>query len=352
MQQFIRAHACVFMLAVTLGGISASRPALAAAAAPDAGEAMFWQSTEKIGTPAAYRAYLERYPNGFFAPLARAATSGGVNAPSSAAPAAADPRSPAGGALTPFNETTSSGSVTFAIGEAFEGPAAITVGWLGARKQLVLPRGHWMALAANDTMADAIYGLAPGGSVRVKWTTVVFGRFEGPRLVALLRARFTAEKNKPITWGDGHCDAAGRVHLKAVPTAAASVWRDECLALAATGDPLAAQDPAMQEAVESLRRLGARVEHGTAMLTSIGFGDKQRGALRLSRYDWPAHVLGVDSGVLRAWQPGALEADAGRAAYVERLWAWAQSYREAAREGYLNSIETATVADFEPASAR
>jgi hypothetical protein len=53
---------------------------LAAGLAPDATDLMFWQSAERLATPAAYHAYLSRYPAGFFAPLALAAIAKGTPA--------------------------------------------------------------------------------------------------------------------------------------------------------------------------------------------------------------------------------------------------------------------------------
>ena len=44
-----------------------------AQAGPGAVEADYWRSTEKLGTPDAYRAYLAAFPQGFYARLAHVA---------------------------------------------------------------------------------------------------------------------------------------------------------------------------------------------------------------------------------------------------------------------------------------
>jgi hypothetical protein len=68
-----------------LGGLALGL-LLIAAQAVDPAELAFWQSVSKSNSPAEYRAYLEVYPDGVFAPLARV-RAGAADAP--AAPAAA-----------------------------------------------------------------------------------------------------------------------------------------------------------------------------------------------------------------------------------------------------------------------
>ncbi len=74
-----------FVFALLLGGMS-PHPVIRAAA-PDAGEMAFWRAVSAHHDPAEYRAYLDAYPNGVFAPLARLRADAGRAAAPKAAPA-------------------------------------------------------------------------------------------------------------------------------------------------------------------------------------------------------------------------------------------------------------------------
>ena len=88
-------------------------PPAATAAPPrdDRAEILFWESVRSSGTPADYRAYLERFPNGTFAPLARARLAAPQPAPTALAalapvpvpqaPPAPAPPQPAAAAVRP-----------------------------------------------------------------------------------------------------------------------------------------------------------------------------------------------------------------------------------------------------------
>lgn len=140
-------------------------------------ELEFWRSVERMGTADAYQAYLEAYPNGRFAPLARVAARRLTPVPS-ATPAV--PATPATAALpAPIAATKpvvisapsissdnrlpvlqqqiqQSGGAAFAVGERMRGPGVITIGRLGARKQVPIPEGEWTLIAAVDHEADSL----------------------------------------------------------------------------------------------------------------------------------------------------------------------------------------------------
>jgi hypothetical protein len=79
------------ILAMTLFGFVVLASGPAARAAADPAEIAFWQSAEASKDPQEYRLYLQAYPNGVFAPLAR------LRLESAAAPVAPIPLPPVGG---------------------------------------------------------------------------------------------------------------------------------------------------------------------------------------------------------------------------------------------------------------
>lgn len=355
----VRCAAVSFACLAAIGAAVANPPpyavALAAEPAPDATESMFWQSTERLATPAAYHAYLARYPSGFFAPLALAAIAKGAPAPS--ARANDETRSQAlvtgesRSRLAPFSEEPDTGAVSFRLGEEVVGPRALTVGSLGARKQLVLPAGRWIALAARD---DAVYLPASSvslGSTRVRLTTVAFGKFVGSRLTSLLRFNFSSQKvAATVSWSSVEgCESGGDFKLQSYRPAASS-YRSECRSLAFESKPLADDSMATAETRSSLARLGARLE-GAALVSSLTFTETRRGYLGIVRMDWPGAWLGDEPRPARAWRRENL--DAQREAFVSQLWAWSQTYRDAANIGYANdsSDDDKGLRDFAPIAA-
>lgn len=163
----------------------------------------FWKSTERIDTPAAYSAYLETFPNGRFAALARAAMGKG-QAPVSKEPAPVPKEQPLGqinsvvptvakleprAKLATYSEETNTGSVDLRAGDKLNGPITLMVGGLGAKKQILIPKGEWVVLAATDY--DKIASIIPltGGASpnqRVRLTTVALAQFDGERAASLI----------------------------------------------------------------------------------------------------------------------------------------------------------------------
>jgi len=174
---FRRALACAALLA----GVSLA----AWGQAPDAVELEFWKSADRIGTEAAYSAYLARYPSGAFAPLAKAAIDRlkPAAAPSIAAPAAA--AAAAGGKAAPratlssYSGDVDTGAGGFQVGDRFYGPGTIDVGRVGSRKQILIPKGEWVGLAAVDRSV-------PHGTASVLMVSAALGQFDGKRLRSLL----------------------------------------------------------------------------------------------------------------------------------------------------------------------
>ena len=342
-------------VAAALALIVAHGGAAAADAGPDATEQMFWQSTERLATPEAYRGYLGRYPNGFFAPLATAAINKGVASTqaSTSTPLTSVARAVPGqgGTLSSFTEPSSSGAVSFGIGDVFSGPTAIGVGWLGAKKKLVLPAGQWIALAVQDARVEIQTVPSLTNTTRALLTTASFGRFAGNRLVSLMIFRFSAQKVTATGWSavDG-CEHPGTVKLQS-SRPSRSAWRDECAAQAFNPTPLGDTLPATVELHRSLSRLGATVS-GPAIVSTWSYSEKQRGLLVINRYDWPGPMLGNEGQALRDWTP---ENQVGeRQAYAGRLWKWAQDYAPYASGGFDNDSfdDGRALADFTPFASK
>jgi hypothetical protein len=104
-------------------------------------------------------------------------------------------------AQAPYRADTNSGAVTFRVGDVFRGPGPITVGYLGAKKQLLLPNGDWRVLAAVDYNSRH--------TSPMPLTSVAFGQFDGPRLRSLLVTTSTRRPGKASnTWNElSHCQA-------------------------------------------------------------------------------------------------------------------------------------------------
>lgn len=339
-------------LAVALPAQAQAQAEMPPAAAPSAAESEFWRSAERIGTPDAYRAFLSAFPSGLFAPMARAALAKGAAASpvllpgaggaGQGAPAAAVlPSSPlgtlgVGGRLQPLSrEAENSGIVTFRLGDRFAGPGALMVGRFGAKKQLLLPAGDWVVLAAVDSkttqnvnVTSHLMRMDP-----VDVGTIVFGRFVGSRLVSLLRFTMNGRQVVVPTWSDlADCEAGGALRLR-FDKGTRQRTRDECIALRSSAEPLAGSDPEQAELKASLAALGA-VVRGAGLVSTFSFGDRSYGYLGVSRIDWPGHWLGAPADDARAWTPEALAVAPAQRAYVDALAGWGAAYREAAREGY------------------
>lgn len=161
-------------------------PLLALAqAAPQ--ELEFWRSAQRIDTVEAYEAYLAAYPNGAFAALARAAARKSAPVPG---PAPSTARAVDFGVSTPPSRRVvgeaATGAVAFTVGDSFTGPGVVTVGWLGSKRQLVLPPGHWLVLAAYDYRTTE--------TLPAPMTALAFGLLQGTRVRSVLAATFNRQQ--------------------------------------------------------------------------------------------------------------------------------------------------------------
>ncbi len=316
-------------------------------------ELEYWRSVQRIDTPSAYRAYLDAYPKGAFAALAKMKTEAASATPAKPAevPAAATPTpttapttAPAvakpAGSLRSFSQPLeNSGEFSFNLGDRLNGPGVLTVGSLGAKKQIVLPGGEWVVLAAVDTKSVQSSGVLnnPRANV-VALTTLVAAKFSGNRLMSLMRVTSTRLIAKAATWTDlDDCDPrAGTVSLQ--HKRSRDGLRDECQSIQVDGDPLAKPFAASEESKTSLDKLGASVS-GAALVSSFVVSDSRSGYLGVARIDWPGAVLGATAERASAWRPEAIETNPAHAAYLKGLSAWAQSYRTLTLDGFTRRFE-------------
>lgn len=335
-------------------------------------ELAFWDAIKTSRAKADYDAYLQQYPKGHFAPLARAriaqlagevvaaappttgpaprpAMSQAVEPPQVdvAKPASKDgskpltpARPPEVAAISPappaaskpastsksFSEAApNSSAIGFKLGDRFYGPGVLTVGWVGGKKQVVIPAGEWIALSAVDRDS----GHAPP----VKLITLVFGKFADDRLSAMITVTASRAGSNNISWADiDDCerpDPARLYEWKPAPS-----WQRQCVATVFQATPLPGDGgPVGRELRRSLQRLGASAS-GPAIVTTLLFAEKANGFMRIDRADWPAIALGNEVGTAPMWKTESLNPSTPRGAYVKALSTWVNGYRRAAEAGF------------------
>jgi hypothetical protein len=194
--------------------VARSRATESAAADKIQVEVDFWKSVERMGTADAYAAYLETYPQGRFAPLARLAlkkqTAEALKAgPDTVAPTAspAPAQRPAVAPVaalaptpTPLGQDklnkwseSASGAITLDAGDRIQGPGVLTVGRIGVKKQLPIPDGSWLVVAATDHDSDPQLKHGFGvwvPNATIKLTTMTLAQFEGATAKSLLVVTF------------------------------------------------------------------------------------------------------------------------------------------------------------------
>lgn len=317
-----RRHAAALLIATLAFAATAQQ---SAPAAPSAYELELWQSASRLNTTEAYQAYLKAFPNGAFATMATLSLAKADGA--AAAPAAA--AVPVAAAAT-FRAPLETGSITFEPGQTLRGPGFVTVGWLGAKRQLVVPAGDWTLLAAWDHDAETARG--------VQMTSLALGQFAGAQLKSLVVARFN---RKPISLPGGGGFSQSYQAMGVLPRwldaerceAAPAAWRQaanagtlrHCEALQLSADPvdaaLAARlAPALKALKAELPPLPVRSE--------VHIVDKRLGYLAYQRLDCVA-----GAGAACSTQPPAADA-----APVADRTAWLKAFASLAVAGYERDL--------------
>jgi hypothetical protein len=321
---------------------SVAQAPAAAPALPTTVESDFWRSTEKLGTPAAYHAYLAVFPNGFYAKLAHAAlqSAAGANSNPAAASTAASVGTGSAASDAPTKSLrpedfrviageANSGAIEARDGDVFHGPGHISVGWRGATKQLVIPNGTWVVLGSRDFNVS-VPTLTVVAVPRVAVTEMALGQFEGTTLRSLITVTFNARVAPNVnTWAEAQrCEQAepgalfasvnvsGRVKQcvqgRPVPQAAApEFWKGELL----------------QMVHGNLRKLNAVPTDKQALSTQVVVTDTIKADFM--------HVHRVDFGAPdQVVRPGAINLA------VDARAAWAKAYAAQAALGFRSEFET------------
>lgn len=224
--------------------------------------------------------------------------------------------------LRHFSEApTGTGAIGFNIGDRFVGPGALSFGRFGARRQIVLPEGEWVALGAADWRAP-LAGNQTVARMEVTLASVVFGRFDGQRLLTAMRYTANTQPAPTLTTGGAigaawpDAERCGDLALPRVfhERQQPDTFREDCLSIEVRSEPLGDRQPANAEARRSVERLGGTVD-SAAVVTTLSFSEMRRyGYLGIVRIDWP----------------GAEQAGAAASAMRQ----WAADYRKSALEGY------------------
>lgn len=254
-------------------------------------EREFWSSTHQIGTVAAYQAYLNKFPNGFFVTLASAAINKAENTVSSTSPPSlrltkdrgetdSNPRG------AQFNVSkivgpTKSSAITQQVGDVFHGPGPITVGWFGAKKQIVVPRGEWVLLAAEDSLSTH----TPSMSL----TSLVLARLEGNTVRSFLLARFNSKAgNSRNSWSDASaCESPSPSTLFAWYEH--EFWVTQCVKAALLPQALSAKTLSGSIWKEVLQKLTAgdgALPNSPSLLTEMFYTGDSSNYLKVSRIDF------------------------------------------------------------------
>ena len=162
-----------------------------------AAEVEFWRSADRISTVESYRAYLDAYSNGHFAKLAKLAIARlQVEAPASVLATPVQIAGLSEQSLVNLSRPASSGAVSFRLGDSFHGAGPVTVGWFGAKKQLVVPEGTWIALSAVDHYSSH--------ASSVQLTTVHMGQFRDNALQSMMVYTFNSKTGLASNWWSEH----------------------------------------------------------------------------------------------------------------------------------------------------
>ena len=316
-------------------------------------EVDFWKSVERMDTADAYAAYLEAYPNGRFALLARVAmkrTAGGAQpVPASVAPvsppvatsvpaaapvlAATSAQPPtAGGKLNAWSDPAS-GAITLDAGHRIRGPGVITVGRLGARKQLPIPDGEWVVVAATDHDSDTQPRYATNGSGAVvgqgavKLTSLTLAQFEGAMARSLLVVTFNRITNDMprFVWKGVEQCVASEEQFEYRHTEGGGRQLRLCVQVRheATGIPAVFAPEHRKEFNQNLSKLGGRLGSFNTE-TDLYLVDRYNAYIRITRFDCTEAQQGRPACAMPGTQA------TGIAAQV----AWAKAYAPSAQAGF------------------
>jgi hypothetical protein len=308
------------------------------AGAPTQIEREFWASTREIGTDAAYRAYLGKFPDGFFAALASAAIKKGIDAQPDRSPSSGN-RSVSGGAGANPNfdskqfdpakiaGPTASRAITQQIGDVFYGPGPITVGWLGSKKQIVVPAGRWVLLFAEDGLSTHV---SP-----IPMTTLILARMEAGAFRSFLHARFNNRTgDSRARWGDAMaCEEKSASAPFAWHETGTRVTQCVTSALRVPANPARfLSNAAWKAALQTLTTAGGTHPGGAHLFTEMFYTGDLSNYLKVTRIDFGVLASGAGGGSDTVGQPPSIDLS------VAARQKWAEAYSPLAALGYRKKL--------------
>ena len=294
MQSPLRPMAGLFALVMSLSvspmATAQPQPSPAPPPAATSADAEFWRSAERVGTVDALRAYLKAFPQGFYADLAKAAIdrlsadagaqrAGG--APAAATPLAASASPSTGLKSDPAKVLAgvpTSGAITMMPGETYFGPGPITVGYLGAKKQLVLPNGAWVLVAVADRTS--------GHATAVTLVSMVFAQFREGRLVSLMSYLFNGRTVRGRGWPDADECRAGSAPRTGHKEALIQGIGQVCGWTVRQASMPHVVDPGWEQAPGVVQRLGAQMPPPPLQFTRAWATDNGGNYLAIRRADF------------------------------------------------------------------
>jgi hypothetical protein len=255
-------------------------------------EFKMWTLAERLNTLQGYQTYLDMYPNGRYADRVRAAMQRLRDNPSTGYTVSRQVAPSSSGTVAPAQETglrespakllagaPRSGAVTQMPGETYLGPGPMTVGYLGAKKQLVLPTGTWVLLAVADRNSMHLNNPVP-------LVSMVFGQYRAGQLVSFMSYLFNGRSlNAPRGWGDFE-DCNNKPPAAATRVQEAAGGAKLCGWTQRFAQTARVEDVGWEAAVAATAKLGAPLPPAPLQFTRAWVADAAGNYLAMRRADF------------------------------------------------------------------
>jgi hypothetical protein len=209
----------------------------------------------------------------------------------------------------------------------FYGPGPMTVGWLGAKKQIVVPTGRWVLLGAEDGFSKH--------TTPIPMTWLVLARLEPGAVRSFLVAHFNSKSgNARSTWSDATaCEDA--------PGTAPFAWHGtesrvtQCVTSAVRTAASTARlfsNAFWKQPAQVLQTGGGTLPTSGFLLTEMYYTGDLSNYLKVSRLDFG---LARDASAPKA---GTADQTALAAVSVAERKRWAEAYSPLAALGYRKNL--------------
>lgn len=345
--QWIVMSVLVGVLVLASGAVHAQAPGQAQRQEPTPYELELWRAAAWLNEIKAYEAYLAEFPKGTFAEIARLSLrrlASGDSAASGAAATTTPPKAWANpdGLQALRGRALETGALNIRPGNRLIGPGVVTIGWFGAKRQMVVPPGEWIVITAYDHL---LAGLA-----MLQMTTLAIAQFEASGLKSLIVATLNS-RSPPVSPPTG--GAAGTALATAVSRWPAS---EECEAVAESALVHRVESSYRLQKCSAIRRVGTQ----DAMAFAPNLKDRVNLALQALHVEMPQFILRTEVhltgsnreyfGYVRLDAAGNSHAGSGGAsadvqALVDRRKAWLANLIPLLEQGNARKLN---VDDLEP----